>query len=32
MCRYLLTEGGDQDLGGEKHGMLMAPAPMQMTS
>ena len=30
LALYMLTKGGDLDMGGEKHGVLAAPAPVEL--
>ena len=30
LALYMLTKGGDLDMGGEKHGVLIAPAGVEL--
>lgn len=30
LALYMLTKGGDLDMGGEKHGVLTAPATVEL--
>jgi hypothetical protein len=32
LALYMLTKGGDLDMGGEKHGVLTAPAAVELRS